>query len=100
MEITQTLLALKQFDKAREANSREAERKGKASEDSVSRGDSVKISDQAKLYGRALRIANESPDVRALKVQELKQLVENGQYRPDSRRIAEKLVQHDLKMII
>lgn len=71
---------------------------GKASARTVA-GDRVSVSSDAKLVGEAARAAEESPDVRVDRVEALRAQVEAGTYSPDSRRIAEKLVQSDLDFL-
>ncbi|MBF0480961.1 MAG: flagellar biosynthesis anti-sigma factor FlgM [Desulfovibrionaceae bacterium] len=63
-------------------------------------GDVVTISDAAKLQALATREATRSPDVRRDKVDEVKQKIQSGQYKPDSRKIAEGIVKSDLGMVV
>jgi negative regulator of flagellin synthesis FlgM len=54
--------------------------------------DRVTLSDSAKLVSVATRTAQETPEVRADKVAELKAQVQAGTYQPDSKKIAEKML--------
>lgn len=60
--------------------------------------DQVKLSSKAQNLNKAMRLAQESPEMRAEKVGQLKDQVASGNYQPDSRRIAEKLVQEELEL--
>ena len=58
----------------------------------AARGDTVSVSQDALLLTEARRTAQNTPDVRADKVESLRIQVANGTYRPDSRLIAAKLI--------
>ncbi|MDO5484395.1 MAG: flagellar biosynthesis anti-sigma factor FlgM [Desulfovibrionaceae bacterium] len=61
----------------------------------ASRGDAVSISKDAMLLTEARRAAQNAPDVRAEKVEELRSQVESGTYKADSRRTAAGLVREE-----
>jgi len=63
-------------------------------------GDTVTISDAAKLQALATREASQAPDIRKEKVEEVKQRVQSGQYKTDSRKIAEGIVKSDLGLVV
>lgn len=65
----------------------------------VSSGDRVSVSSDAKLVAEAAKAAEESPDVRVDKVEALRAQVQAGTYNPDSRQIAQKMVQSDLDFL-
>lgn len=99
MEITAlTISTLKGYDKVGKTESEPG--KGKGIRSSPKTGDSVKISDQAKLYNEALAEARDTPDVRRKKVDELRALVQSGEYKPDLRKTAAKIVEEDLEMLL
>jgi negative regulator of flagellin synthesis FlgM len=66
----------------------------------VAAGDKVTISDTAKLQALATREASQTPDIRKDKVEEAKQKIASGQYKPDSRKIAEGIVKSDLGLVV
>jgi negative regulator of flagellin synthesis FlgM len=70
--------------------------KGKSA---VVSGDTVSLSDNAKLVAQAASNAQVSPDVRVDRVQALKAQVQAGTYNPDSQKIAEKLVDSDMDFL-
>ncbi len=75
-----------------------AKAKAKA-KDSSSTGDRVSVSQDAKLVAEAARSANESPDVRVDRVEALKAQVQSGNYTPDPRKIAQKLVDSEVEFM-
>ena len=70
----------------------------KPSQDISQSNDQVKLSSKAQNLNKAMRLAQESPEIRAEKVGQLKMDVASGKYNPDTRQIAEKLVQEDLDL--
>lgn len=64
-----------------------------------SSGDRVSVSSDAKLVAEAAKTAMESPDVRVDRVEALRAQVQSGNYNPDPRRIAQKLVESDLDFL-
>ncbi|MBN1380248.1 MAG: flagellar biosynthesis anti-sigma factor FlgM [Deltaproteobacteria bacterium] len=60
----------------------------------------VDLSAKAKDIQQIKQVIDQTPDVRADKVRELKQKVENGSYQVDSEKIAEKIVTESLIDII
>lgn len=89
---------LKGYDKVEKTES--APRKDKDSRPSSPGRDSVKISGEAKLFGKAMETARNASDVRQEKVNRLKELVESGEYEPDLQRTAAKIVEEDLDLLI
>ena len=75
-----------------------ARAKAKAKESS-STGDRVSVSEDAKLVAEAAKRAAESPDVRVDRVEALKAQVQSGNYTPDPRKIAQKLVDGELDFL-
>jgi len=94
------LLTLKGYEKTRVEKSGPPEKKDETGRSTPDKGDSIKLSGQAKLYSRALRTAQESPEIRQKKVAEIKALVESGDYHPDNKKTAAKIVEEDLDLII
>ena len=60
-----------------------------------SQGDTVSVSQDALLLTEARRTAQNTPDVRAEKVEALRTQVSNGTYTPDSKLIAANLVREE-----
>ncbi|MDR2054899.1 MAG: flagellar biosynthesis anti-sigma factor FlgM [Desulfovibrio sp.] len=58
-------------------------------------GDRVSVSQDALLMTEARRTAQNAPDVRADKVEELRSQIANGTYKPDSRLVAESLIREE-----
>ena len=75
----------------------EARLKGRASvaPSESSQGDTVSVSQDALLLTEARRTAQNTPDVRAEKVEALRIQVSNGTYKPDSKLIAANLVREE-----
>ena len=61
--------------------------------DRVDRADSAGITGSARELSAALRIVEESDEVRAEKVRVLREAIANGTYNPDPREVAKKLVE-------
>lgn len=102
MEITGPLNQLKGYDRIERSDSTST-RKGKrasSSSGSASRSDSVTLSNEGRLVSQAAATATSAPDVRQEKIDELKALVDSGQYKPDIRKTAQKLVEEDLDLLI
>gem|GEM_PF-1168682 len=59
-------------------------------------GDKVRLSNGAREVQEAIRILKQLPDIRFDKVAELKAKVEQGIYRPESRKIVFNLIKHSL----
>jgi len=70
----------------------------KSASDSPS-GDRVSLSDDAKLVAQAVKEAAGSSDVRVDRVEALKQQVQSGTYQPDSRKIAQKLIDSEIEFL-
>ncbi|MFP5221954.1 MAG: flagellar biosynthesis anti-sigma factor FlgM [Acidobacteriota bacterium] len=75
-----------------------AKAKAKARSQTAS-GDRVSVSSDAKLVAEAAKAAQASPDVRVERVEALRAQVKAGDYNPNPRRIAEKLVASDLDFL-
>jgi len=61
--------------------------------------DRVVLSSEARLRGAALQSANDAPDVRRKKVDELKRQVQDGTYKPDLKKAAANLIRDDLDFL-
>jgi len=88
--------------KVDKGESSEAAAKAKAkakAEGKVSTGDRVSVSADAKLVAEAAKAAEASPDVRVDRVEALRAQVQAGTYNPDSRQIAQKMVQSDIEFL-
>ncbi|EGJ51167.1 flagellar biosynthesis anti-sigma factor FlgM [Desulfocurvibacter africanus] len=69
--------------------------------DTESRGsDTVVLSEEARLRGQALQVANLDSGVRTDRVQELRERVKDGTYEPNLRKVAENLLRQDLDLFI
>ncbi|QLA20420.1 flagellar biosynthesis anti-sigma factor FlgM [Desulfolutivibrio sulfoxidireducens] len=66
---------------------------------SAGSSDTVTLSGDAKLFAQAVRDAQSDSGVRTDRVAELKALVESGEYQPDSRKIAEKLLLSEIDLL-
>ena len=60
--------------------------------ETVSKADTVEISDRARELARAKQAVDAAPDVRADKVAELKQKIEDGTYNVPAEALADKLL--------
>ena len=86
--------------KAARAEASEKSGRGGKSAPAQASGDSVRLSGQGKLIATTFAKAVQSPDVRRMKVTELKEKVDSGEYVVDSKKTAEKLVKEDLRLLI
>ncbi len=71
------------------------QRAGGSQTDSTRQGDTVSVSQDAILLTEAHRTAQNTPDVRADKVEALRIQVANGSYKPDSQLIAANLIREE-----
>ncbi len=99
MEIKNTLIS--QLDPYRtqlkteeSAQKTRADAKGAAAA-GASRGDRISLSPEAKLRTEAFSAASNAPEVRQAKVDAIKARVDAGEYQPDSKKIAGKLLQEE-----
>ncbi|MEW5774400.1 MAG: flagellar biosynthesis anti-sigma factor FlgM [Thermodesulfobacteriota bacterium] len=99
MQIKDVLNAVKGYEKPETEGVDRSVRKGKAGKSSA-RSDSVRISREGRLFARALREAQESPEVRRARVNEIKEQVETGTYVIDTRKTAAKIIEEDLDLLI
>lgn len=99
MQIKDVLSAVKGYEKPETESTDRASRKEKPGSASP-RSDSVRISREGRLFARALREAQESPEVRRARVNEIKEQVESGTYVIDTRKTAAKIVEEDLDLLI
>lgn len=70
-------------------------RSGASQNDTTRQGDTISVSQDALLLTEAHRTAQNTPDVRADKVETLRIQVANGSYKPDSKLIAANLVKEE-----
>lgn len=99
MLIKDVLSAVKGYEKPETEAVDRPVRKDKAGKPSE-RSDSVRISREGRLFARALREAQETPEVRRTRVNEIKEQVDAGTYVIDSRKTAAKIVEEDLDLLI
>ncbi len=64
---------------------------------SVKEATNVQISARAKEMSMARKIAEETPDVREDKISHFKELINKGEYSPDSEKIANAIVQEAMR---
>ena len=77
-----------------------AQRRGRTSNAATSaQGDTVQVSQDGQLLNVARKAAQEAPDVRAEKVEQLRAEIANGTYARDSRMIAAGLVREEAALI-
>ncbi|MGE9984580.1 flagellar biosynthesis anti-sigma factor FlgM [Desulfovibrio sp. SGI.169] len=97
MEIQNTTASLPEPYAAELGKSGEARGRNRAesAESDAARGDTVSVSQDALLLTEARRTAQNTPDVRADKVESLRIQVADGAYRPDSRLIAASLIREE-----
>ncbi|WP_461210506.1 flagellar biosynthesis anti-sigma factor FlgM [Desulfocurvus sp. DL9XJH121] len=98
MELSGITSSLRGYEKVSKTDSSTSRAKGAKS--AAGGSDSVRISDEGKLFGEALTAAQNTADVRQQKVDRLKELVDSGQYEPDLQRTAAKIVEEDLEMLL
>lgn len=96
MKINEFLTGLQAYEQSR-VNKSSRERAEKTGQGPGSTSDRVSLSQDAKLYKTGLEQAVNAEEVRAEKVADLNARVKNGTYQPDSRKIAEKMIQEDLE---
>ncbi|MBG0790901.1 MAG: flagellar biosynthesis anti-sigma factor FlgM [Desulfovibrionaceae bacterium] len=89
--------ANKKIERPEANNLQKAQEAARHSGDSA---DSVVLSPEARLRGTALTAANEAPDIRREKVDELKRKVQDGTYKPDLKKAAANLIRDDLDLLV
>jgi len=100
MEILSVLQGLQQYGKTTTDKVDSAVRKDKGGHSVAESGDSVRLSGEGRLVNRARQAAMEAPEVRAEKVQRLKELVEKGEYEIDTQKTAAKIVEEELELFL
>lgn len=95
MQIKGILAGLQTYEQSKIDKARD--KSGQATNRSAASSDKVTLSQGARLYKAGMEEAINSDEVRTEKVNELKTQIENGTYKPDSRRIAEKMIREDLE---
>lgn len=95
MDIKGVITGLQTYEQSK--INKEKNKEGAGVRNSGSSSDKVTLSQDAKLYKVGLTQAMNAEEVRAEKVQELKTMVQDGTYKPDSRNIAQKMIQEDLE---
>lgn len=72
----------------------------KTGESSGSRAspDRVSVSDEGRIFSSALQEAQSTSDVRTDKVNRIREMIQNGEYHLDTKRIAQKLVESDSEL--
>jgi len=88
--------ANKKIDRREVANQQNAQGSAKNSGEGADR---VVLSSEARLRGAALQSANEAPDVRRKKVDDLKRQVQDGTFKPDLKKAAANLLRDDLDLL-
>ena len=83
------------LDKSNEARLKNRATSATPATSEGSQGDTVSVSQDALLLTEARRTAQNTPDVRAEKVEALRTQVSNGTYTPDSKLIAANLVREE-----
>ncbi|MFP4316540.1 MAG: flagellar biosynthesis anti-sigma factor FlgM [Desulfovibrionales bacterium] len=68
------------------------------SQKTAAEGDQISLSQQGRELARAAEEAKKSDGVRTERVEELKRRIDAGDYTPDSREIAGKMIQNDLDL--
>jgi negative regulator of flagellin synthesis FlgM len=103
MDINEIFGAGKSYGQNRVGSGQSAETSGVSRDGKSARtgssSDTVTLSGNARLFSQAVRDAQNAPDSRVERVAELKALVESGEYQPDSRKIAEKLLMSEIDLL-
>lgn len=98
MKISSMLLGIKGFDQPVDKAS---EKKGAAQNTKSGEvKDKVSLSEQGKLLQQSKKLASESPDVRQQKIEIFRAQIADGSYTPDSKKIAQKILEQDLNLLI
>lgn len=71
----------------------EVARKNQVSNASLQSADKVEFSESARQFKTLLRAASDVPDVRTEKVEAIRQQIESGTYKVDSKAVAEKMLE-------
>jgi negative regulator of flagellin synthesis FlgM len=88
--------ANKKIEGRRSSDQHKAQEAHKSSGEAADR---VVLSSEARLRGAALQTANEASDVRRKKVDELKQQIKDGTYKPNLKKAAANLIRDDLSLL-
>jgi negative regulator of flagellin synthesis FlgM len=97
MEISSILASIKGYNQP--SVEKAGEKKTNAAGEHGTHQDKISLSNEGKLLNQAQKAASESPEIRREKIEAFKSEVENGTYKPDSTRIAEKLLQQDIDLL-
>ncbi len=99
MQIKGLFNGIQTYEQSQADKAKQAEKKGakNQSQSTDSEKDRVTLSQGAKLFQTATQEAANSSEVRAEKVQALKEQVDNGSYQPDSQKTAEKMIREDME---
>ncbi|MCA1743015.1 MAG: flagellar biosynthesis anti-sigma factor FlgM [Desulfovibrionales bacterium] len=95
MEIKNLLNGLQTYEQSKINKGKNNE--GAGVRNSRASSDKVTLSENARLHRAGFEQAMNAEEVRTEKVQELKTMVQDGTYKPDSRNIAQKMIQEDLE---
>ncbi|MFP4658070.1 MAG: flagellar biosynthesis anti-sigma factor FlgM [Desulfonatronovibrionaceae bacterium] len=98
MEISSLLASIKGYTQP--SVDKAADKKAEAKSENAGHEDKVSLSNQAKLLQQTQKSASESPETRQEKIESFKVSIENGTYKPDSSKIAEKLLQDEIDILI
>lgn len=83
------------------AASRAGGGKGKAKKSGgPASSDQVVLSNNSKLAGKASQLVESTSDIRVEKVKRLKEQIESGNYKVDSSKVADKMVEEHLKELV
>ena len=101
MEIKNLLTGLGQYDPAKvEKADADAQKARREKASAKGKSDQVSLSNEAKLRTEAHSAAQAAPEVRHDKVAEIKARIQSGEYEINTKKIAEKMVQEDLELLI
>jgi flagellar biosynthesis anti-sigma factor FlgM len=93
---TTNLEALKAYGTNAAERSHQARGAGEKNQNTLSIQDKINISAKVKMFQDIKRAALDAPDVRTEKVEQARQQIESGTYRPDYKAIADKLLSHSI----
>jgi negative regulator of flagellin synthesis FlgM len=97
MEITSLAAKLRAYQQKRTTD---VKRRSSGENTARTETDQISVSSDGRLRGAAFSAALDAPEVRAAKVERLREEVRNGTFQPNLRKTAENLLRDDLDLLL
>jgi negative regulator of flagellin synthesis FlgM len=100
MVINKILTGTSPYEKLEKAENEQAKAKRDKGADEAQAGDRISLSEGAKLRTEAHKAAQDAPEIRREKVEAIKAKIAAGEYEIDAQKVAQKMVEEDLDLLI